>query len=137
MQENIITKEKINTLYKLYDELEVIKNEANEALIHAKSFGDMEVEVIRKDGRADKVKEKLLWDEIWILGNRSEGYAVLKQKYPAAFGKTEELNKKAKDIDTYSLRELGISTEKIKISDIIKLVEAIVDYKLDGNKTLQ
>jgi hypothetical protein len=130
----IITQEKIENLYRLYDEISVLEREANEAVNHAKSFGKNEVEVVRKNGKKDKVKESLLWEEVWQIGKLSEGYEILEKKYPTAFGKSAELQKKHNELSKFSVAELGIDINRIKLSDIIRLVQALVKQELKNGQ---
>ena len=131
-----ITKEKIDQLYKFYDEIDQLQTEANDAINLAKKNKNNKIEVVRKDGKKSKVTEDLLWQEIWTISKASEGYAVLEKKYPEAFKKSDEFLKRSRELKKFSIAELGIDTTAIKLTDIIRLVEGIVDFKFNGNKTI-
>ena len=130
-----ITQEKIDKLYKFYEEIDEIGKLANEAVDLAKKNKDKTIEVRRKNGKKSKVAEGLLWEEIWEIGTLSEGYAILQNKYPEAFKRSEEFTEKSNEMKKFAIVELGIDTTKIKLTDIIRLVEAVIDFKY-GNKAL-
>jgi hypothetical protein len=90
----------------------------------------------RKDGKVVDVPESALWDEIYHLGQTSEAYQFLKDKYPHVFEKTDRYEKKVLEISQFSVAELGVDAIRMRLSDIIRIVEGVVDYKL-GNKTIE
>jgi hypothetical protein len=78
-----------------------------------------------------EVTEDLLWTEIYHIGDKSEGFEALKHRYPEAFAVSDEVNKKVEEIQSYTVAELGIDAMQLKLSDIIKIVEALVEFKLN------
>lgn len=109
-------------LNQLYLELDVLKEEASDAIKLAKQHKDKEIEVTRKDGKKQTLKESLLWDEVRVLGDNTEGYDLLKAKYPKAFETSEAVSAKAHEIDTFTLAQLGVHADRVTIRDIIKLI---------------
>jgi hypothetical protein len=124
-----INSEKIARLNELTDELEVLEGEATEAINLAKVNKDRKAKVERNDGSVQDVTEGMLWDELWTLGPNSEAGVALRKLYPEAFQKSEKHAEKAREINLFTLSELGISSSAIKIRDIVNLVEALVDFK--------
>ncbi len=125
-----ITKEKIDQLYSFYDEIERLQNAANTAINLAKQNKDKaKLKVVRRNGKRVEVLEDLLWQEIWTIGKSSEGYDALKSKYPDAFEKTDAFLAKSRELKKFSVAELGIDTTAIKLTDIIRLVEGLIDYR--------
>lgn len=132
-----ITKEKIDQLYNFYEEIDRLQGLANDAINLAKQNKDKsKLQVVRRNGKKDKVLEDLLWQEVWTIGKSSEGYDALKSKYPDAFAKTDAYLAKSRELKKFSVAELGIDTTAIRLTDIIRLVEGIVEFKFNGNKTL-
>lgn len=114
--------QKIETLNQLYNELDALKEEATDVINFAKSHKDEEVEITRKDGKVTKIKELLLWDEVRILGDQTEGYDFLKAKYPDAFEASEKVSAKANEIDMFTLKELGVHADRMTVRDILNLI---------------
>lgn len=106
----------------MYLELDTLKEEASDAIKLAKQFKDEEVEITRKEGKTIKIKEALLWDEVRVLGDQTEGYEFLKGKYPKAFELSEAVSAKAHEIDTFTMVQFGIHADRITIRDLIKLI---------------
>jgi hypothetical protein len=125
-----ITREKIEKLSQLYDELDALQRQMNDADAAAKEFKENIVIIARKDGTTSEVPEKALWDEIYQLGKLTEAYGVMSAKYPKVFELTEACNVKAEEIMRFGVAELGIDPLRVRLSDIFRLVEAVVDLKL-------
>lgn len=126
-----ITREKIETVYHLYDELAVQKELASEAIKEAQRHGSNAVLIKRKDGTEQEVTEKMLWDEVWTLGSDCDAGRFLKGKYPKAFELSDVATAKAKELSTYTLAELGVDSQAIRLSDVIRITEALIEFKLD------
>lgn len=126
-----ITREKIETVYRLYDELAVQKEVASEAIKEAQRHWGNPVLIKRKDGTEQELAEKLLWDEVWTLGSDCDAGRFLKGKYPKAFELSDVANAKARELSTYTIAELGVDAQAVKLSDIIRITEALVEYKLN------
>lgn len=124
-----ITPEKIAGLQKIYDNLDVLNRNATEAILAAKEFKNNLVLIKRKDGKEDEVREAELWEEIKYLGAVSEGYEVLKRRYPKAFEAGELQKKQAEELNVYCMRELGINPVQLRLIDIINLFSAMLDSR--------
>jgi len=109
-------------LNQLYNELDALKEESIDIINFAKSHKEEEVEITRKDGKVTKIKELLLWDEVRILGDQTEAYDFLKGKYPDAFSASEKVSAKANEIDMFTIKELGVHSDRMTVRDILKLI---------------
>lgn len=114
--------EKIQALNSLYEEIDALKADATDKINFAKSHSEDEVEITRKDGKKQTLKEKLLWDEVRVLGENTEGYDLLKGKYPEAFEASAKVSAKADEIDTFTLKELGVHADRMTVRDILNLI---------------
>jgi hypothetical protein len=130
-----ITIEKISKVYELYDELEALKETSSELIKSAKENRNNKILVKRAGGAETEVTEDMLWTEVYHLGDKTEGYEALKNRYPEAFSASDEVNKKLEEIQKYTNVELGIDALQIKLSDILRIVEALVEYKLHGGNS--
>lgn len=127
----VITKSQVETVRRLSTELTQLQEESSDLLKKAR-FGseNRKVMVKRKDvEKEEEITESLIWEEIFVIGDLSEGHAVLKAKYPEAFKKAEEHNLKAQELNKYTLLNFGIKAGAVSIGDIFTIVDAIVDGK--------
>jgi urocanate hydratase len=134
MQSDTLTKEmsngeKIAKLNELYAEIDLLKETASDAIKLAKANKENEIEITRKDGKVSTVKEQLLWDEVRIVGDATEAYELLKGKYPTAFSTSEEVSKKALEIDNFALAYFGVHADRITLRDIINLIVMFTNGK--------
>lgn len=132
-----ITPETIQQLYQHYDELDALREAASDAIKAAKEQQDKRVTITRRDGTKQEVTEKMLWEEVWNLSADSEAGAHLRQAYPDAFEKSEAAERKVAELRAFTLAELGIDAQQLKLSDIVRIVDALVDYKLNERQDRQ
>src|SRR5690606_31154452 len=128
-----VTKSAVNRVYELYDELDALQTEANDAINLAKQNEENVISVVRKNGETQNIKESDAWEEIWVLGNQTESYGVMAEKYPEAFEKSTLATEKANEVDTFTFAEIGIKSNKVTLRDILRLVEGVVNYTLEEN----
>lgn len=128
-----ITHERISKLFALYDELDALKEQASDAIKAAQDFQGNRVLINRTGGGQQEVTEKMLWDEVWNLSADSDAGRFLRKKYPEAFERSDEANKKAVELREFTLGELGIDAQQIKLSDIIKLTQALIRFELQNH----
>lgn len=124
-----ITKENIAGLRKLYAELRELTEKSSDAIKAAKEYKNNIVLIRRKGGKEVEVTEGALWEEVRYINSASEGYAVLKDKYPEAFALGEQQNAKAKELSEYSRKEIGLDPLAMRLIDIIDIVEAVIESK--------
>lgn len=132
-----ITQEKLNSTYKLYAELEELEKKSSDAIKDAKLNQDAEATVPADEEGSDAqtVTEKELWEEVRWLGVEKRAGVYLKEKYPEVFELADAANKKAEEINTFIMAEYGLSGKALRLSDVFKIVEAVVEYKLHGGRT--
>lgn len=130
-----ITQDKVVKLYQLYEELDTLTERSSNLIKEAKHNSGNPISVTRESGETVEVAESTLWDEIRYLGDKTEGFAVLQAKYPDAFSASDAVNKQLEEIQKYTIAELGIDALQLKLSDIMRVVEGIVEYKLNERKT--
>ena len=88
--------------------------------------------VVREDGTQTEINEDAAWEEIKYLGMSTECYAIMKDKYPEAFAASEEHSAKVKEMSDFTLKNFGIRHDRVRISDIMRIVEGMVEYKAGG-----
>lgn len=113
----------IENLNAMYDELDTLASEQSEAVKIAKKNSGNLILLKRKNGKEVEISEQIAWDEIRYLGQASEAYTCLAERYPEVFAKVDAHFKKAQEIDTYVIKNIGItSATKVTVRDIIKIV---------------
>lgn len=117
--------EKIAKLDQLYLELDILKEEASDAIKLAKLNKEKESEITRKDGKKQTIKQQLLWDEVRVVGDQTEAYDFLRGLYPLAFEKSEAVSAKAHEVDDFCMVQFGIHADRMTVRDIIKLIKAL------------
>lgn len=128
-----ITEEKIAQLNKLYKEVDDINEVVSDAIKNAKRNKENELTIAR-DGKPHTITEALLWEEVRILGEEAtEAYSVLSEKYPEVFTASKEQRAKAEELALFTETAFGISSTQIRLKDIMALVEAMVDYKINNS----
>jgi hypothetical protein len=124
-----ITRETIEQLYRHYDELDVLEQQASAAIKVAQEHKNEEI-TIAQEGKSVTVREKDLWDETWTLGPACEAGALLREKYPDAFEISDRHAAKAQELREFTVAKLGIDYRAMKLSDILRLVEGVIELKL-------
>lgn len=76
------------------------------------------------------MKENDLWTEVWHLGADCEGGKILAEKYPEPFKLSRQAEEKKAEIKKFAMAKWGIDPMAMTLSDIIRIMDAIVDYKL-------
>jgi hypothetical protein len=125
-----ITKENLQGLYELYQKLEEAKDRASDLLKTAKDrYGHREVQ-LEREGKKITVKEDILWQEVFYLGNDSQAGRELSKKHPEVFEAFEKQNAAAKDCDKYVMMNFGMRSEQVTIGNIFALTEAMCRFIL-------
>lgn len=119
----------IGTLHTLFSEHKSLSEQASAAILLAKENKDNELTIAR-EGRAVVVKENDLWEEVWALGPASDAGKILSEKYPDAFELSAKAEKKKEEVKAFALTRWGIDPLVMSLSDIIRIVEAVIDYKV-------
>jgi len=125
------TAESIAEFHKLSDEFKELNTLASDAVAAARLHQSNEITIAR-DGQPVVVTEKDLWDEVWHLGPDSDAGTILKEKYPQPFELSAQTNKKKEEIKAWAVSKWGIDPLAMSLSDIIKITEAVVDYRLQA-----
>ena len=120
-----ITKKKIEKLAKIYDEIDDLDRQSTDAINAAKEFKNNLLLIKRKNGKEVEVTEGTLWEEVRWIGEASEGYGALKGRYPRAFYLGELQRAKAKELAVFCKAEIGLDPIKLRLIDIIRLIEAM------------
>lgn len=126
----IETKEIIEKIYRLNDEVKALLEKESEQYIKATDNRE-ELITITRDGKEVEVTEGELWEEIRILGAGCESAKIMKQKYSEVFETAEIREAKNKELHDFIQETLGFSFRQMAIADYMKLTEMLIDYKMN------
>lgn len=124
----VLTKEILDELFKLYEELDKYRELHSEQLKTVQDqFKDRKVS-LERDGKTIEVTEKTLWDEIRFLGIESQAGQALKERYPDVFASFERFQKLAKEAEIFVLKYMGFDYTQMTLSNYVKLTLALIEY---------
>jgi polyribonucleotide nucleotidyltransferase len=128
----MFTQEKINTLSKAYDELELIKADLDKAYEPVSLSAQERSYKVTRNGKEVDIAEDTLWYELRNLGTdvESDAKTILKPLYPELFDLSELYNKKVLEISEFALKELNIDPLKISFIGIVRIVTGLIDMKM-------
>jgi hypothetical protein len=123
------TAQSIAEFHVLSDEFKALNQRASESIKAAQLHQGSQITIAR-DGKPVVVTEKDLWDEVYYLGPASDAGRMLAEKYPEPFEFSAQAEAKKTELKKWALEKWGIDPLAISLSDIIKVIEAVVDYRL-------
>jgi hypothetical protein len=136
-----LTRERVNKLHELNDEVIKAESVASEILRTAQDqTGHVEHELDREDPKTGETKriklsEKILWEEVFYLGGTGHAAAnILRKEHPEVFDAYKTQEDAAKKLQEHVRAEMEIDIKKMRISDYVRLTEAMIDLKLEERK---
>jgi hypothetical protein len=131
----VITQEILDELFKLYEELNQIRELHSEQLKTVKDqFGDRHVKRINADGHEVICREHDLWEEIRFLGLNSQAAEILKGKYPDVFESLEKVEALQSEVGIFVLKHMGLNFTQMTLTDYIKLTLGLIDYAKNADQ---
>ena len=129
-----ITEEIIKELDDKYQELEKQTELASEKMRTVKDqYGKRKIEVER-EGKKVWLTESVLWTEVFLAGEDSQAGKILNEKYPDVFEAYRKQNQMAGEIQKWVMMNLHMDYKAMKLSDYIKLIDAIVRLRISQIK---
>jgi len=129
-------KDKVKEFFEKEEELNAYQKKVSDLLLEAKKHKNEPVSFMRKNNRGElervDFKEDNLWTEVFLMGTKKAGRATdyLKRKYPEVFKASEDETKMAEEFKEMGIKYFGVDNEKVRLSDIIRLIIKIVEeYK--------
>ncbi|MFA5091706.1 MAG: hypothetical protein WC483_03900 [Candidatus Paceibacterota bacterium] len=131
----ILSTQDIVELERLYAELDVIQEAMSDQIKTAQDrYGNDEIEVTRRpDGNTEEkitVKQKVLWQETFMLGPGSPAANDLKKLHPKVFELQEEEGRKVNEIHAYEVKIFGFDRTQMSLPNVIRLVRALIDLEI-------
>ena len=130
-----ITRENITKIEAIQDELDVLMADATKKISLAKANVKNKIKWT-KNGEEIECEELNLWNETWDNGDECDAYKALATKYPEAFEAVRKQNEKALELEFYVNGNLGMSATRIKVTNILSIVEAVLDLKFSESEII-
>ena len=130
-----ITQNKLKVLYRLYDEIQKAEDDVSNFIKKTKVNENGYLPVLRKgEKKRVQLKEKDLWEEVYTLGEDCNAGKALKEKYPEVFKAQKKQKELAISINIFVAKALGLNYRAVKLSDIFRISEAMIEYNNPFNK---
>ncbi len=127
----MLTRQKIHKLHALTAEVTKSNNLVSELARTAQDRYNHVEEKVERDGKVQKIKRKILWDEVFYLGAGCQAAKILKGYHPEVFEALDAQNKAADELRKFTIAELDLDYTAMKLSDYVKITEALVDLMLE------
>ncbi len=122
----IITQKQISNLRKLQNEQFEIDKVVSDKIVQVKRSNGENLIEVERNGEKLKVRESILWREVYELGPDCQGGEILRKKYPDIFDQAVKQNENADKLYSYSIENFGFDYTKMRLIDLIDLIEALV-----------
>ena len=127
----MINRQKIQKLHELTRVVDKAKAVASEQLRTAQDRYNHVEEEVKRDGKTQKIKRKLLWDEVFYLGVGCQAADILKQHHPGVFESFMAQEKAADDLRKFTMTELDLDYQHMTLSSYVRLTEALFNMLMD------
>jgi len=107
------------------------EEKASELLRTAQDRFGLREHSFSRDGKEVTVTEKILWEEVFYLGEGSQAGEILTEKHPQVFAAYEEQSQAAEELKKFCITELGIDYTKMTIADYLRMTEGVVNLILE------
>ena len=126
----MFTREKLDKLYKLQDNTTKAKEHASELMRIAKDRYNDREHTITREGKEIKIKESVMWYEVFQIGVASQSGKFLAKKHPQVFEAYKKQDKNAEELKKFCIVELEVDYTQMTISDYTKLTEGMFKLML-------
>lgn len=128
---NKMTRETLQRLHALNDELKKQKEYAAELLRTAKDRYSHKKHNVIREGKTIHLEEKTLWQEVFILGYDCEAAKIMEKEYPEVFTANRRADQIAAELKNFSIVELGVDFTALTLSDYLQLTEQMLVLLLE------
>jgi len=125
-----INKENLSGLYEIYEKLENAKERASELLRTAQDRYSHRTIQLEREGKMIMVTEKVLWQEVFYLGDESQAARELSKKHPEIFAAFAKQNELAAECNKFVMANFGMKAEQLTIGNVFALTEAMCRFIL-------
>ncbi len=130
----MLTREKLQKLNELTGAVDSLKELSSELLRTAQDRFNHRLQKIEREGKEIEVKEKVLWDEVWHLGDNCPAGRVLAGLHPEVFEKFVELDKASEELKKFCIVELGVDYTQMTLKNYLDLTKDMFELLLSEQK---
>lgn len=126
----MFTRDKLTKLHEISDAFGQQKELASELLRTAQDrYKHREVEVER-DGKKVTLTEKVLWDEVFLMGPACQAGKILKKEHPEVFEAFQKQDVLGAELKQFCVTEFGVDFTAMTISDYLRMTEGMFDLMM-------
>lgn len=125
-----MTREVLNKLHKLCEQIKESKELSSELLKTAQDRHNMRTHKLMRDGKEVELIEKVLWDEVFYLGPKCQAGEILGKHHPEVFKAYKAQDQVADELRKFCITELGMDYSGMTISDYLRLTEFMFELLL-------
>lgn len=126
----MITRDIINKLHELNAKLDETKELSSELLRTAQDRFKHRTHKLVREGKEIELTEKVLWEEVFYIGVKSEAGQLLAQHHPEVFEAYREQDKAAIEFKKFAAVELGFDPTRMTLSEYLKITENLFELML-------
>jgi hypothetical protein len=127
-----LSRELLDNFHELSQKVKDLDEIASEGMRTVKDRFQHRTHKLIREGKEIELTEKTLWDEVFYLGEDSQAGEILKKLHPQVFENYRLMNIAAENYKKFSIVEMGVDASRMNMSDQMKMVEAMVEFKLGG-----
>lgn len=121
----MINRANINKLRELTDKVNETKEKASELLRTAQDRAGQNVHKIERNGKEVELTEKVLWEEVFYIGLKSQAGQLLQTIHPEVFEAYAEQDRAAAELKKFGVVELGFDPTRLTLSDYLEITEQL------------
>lgn len=121
----MITRKTLNELHELTAKVTELKDIASENLKTAQDRFNHRTHKIMREGKEIELTEKVLWDEVFLIGPGGESGQFMKTIHPQVFDLYKKQEEAAEELKKFAIVELGMNMQALTLSDYLKATEGL------------
>jgi len=130
----MISRNEIEKLKSLLKEIQEQKVITSELLRTAQDRFNHVSHKLTRDGKEIELTEKVLWQEVFLLGSGCQAAGILRQAHPEVFEAYDKQEKLAVELKKFTISELGMDYSAMTLADYVNLTEGIFALLMEEYK---
>lgn len=127
-----MNKEDLKKVHEITGKLDEQEEKASELKRTAQDRDGDKEHTFERDGDEITITEKTMWQEVYSTGSTNiDSAEILKEEHPEVFEAYEKQAEIAQELQDHCQEAFGVDYRRMRLSDYIKIVEDIVDLKLE------
>ena len=123
-------RESIEKFIKLSDAVDNQEFVASEHIRVAKDRFEHRTHKIKRDGAVVELTEKVLWNEVFMMGLTCSAGKKLKELHPQVFEAYAKQDMLAAELKEMGIKEFGVDYTQMKMASFLRLIDGVIGVKL-------